>query len=390
MRAAWQRGLDGATVKGRAERGVTRGKGADEGRSHQLDSLRLVAILGVLFDHGGISEHFLPGQVGVRFFLLLSGFLITRTLIRYAGANWRDSLGALRSFYAKRALRIWPLYYAIIVVLLVTREIYPREALVHALFVTNFVQAYQNHWQIPSWFLPHFWTICVQEQFYLVWPLLFVALGAVQRVLVLLGMLALAVLFRLGMWLAGLEDQVGFQTLPLAAFDALAVGGLLAIGQEKLAGLIGPRSRAAAVIAAIGLALAGLADAASAGFIAAVLLPTLWLLPLAVLVLGAFEGQLGLFGRWLDWPVLVFLGRISLGIYLLHLPVALAFVELGPPWLLKLVEHRTWSAFAINTTGTLLAAVASWFLFEKPLQRLRRYLPYDRPAKQAGADRRAA
>jgi peptidoglycan/LPS O-acetylase OafA/YrhL len=223
-----------------------------KGRREQLDSLRLLAISGVLFDHAGISTRFLPGIVGVRFFLLLSGFLITRTLIaqlpgRGAGAAG-SSRTALLSFYAKRALRIWPLYYLIIAVLLAGGAIGLREAAIHGLFVTNIMQAIKNHWHVTSWFLPHFWTICVQEQFYLLWPLLFLLLDTTRRNLLLFAMLGVAVLFRLGMWWTGLHTQVGFHTLPFASFDALAVGSLLAIGHARLGVLVERRAQAWALV----------------------------------------------------------------------------------------------------------------------------------------------
>lgn len=344
-----------------------------DGRRNELDSLRLIAILGVLFDHGGVSSRFFPGEVGVRFFLLLSGFLITGTLARQVRGGWRESLPALKTFYAKRALRIWPLYYAVLAVLLLSGEILLREAVIHGLFLTNFVQAIENHWQIPSWFLPHLWTLCVQEQYYLVWPLLFVALHAPGRLVVLAAMFVMAIAFRAGMWLAGLHLQVAFTTLPFASFDALAVGSLLALGHERLRAGLTPRLRLAAVVLAALLGLAGMIG----GFVTVVALPTLWLVPLSVLILSAFEGRLGVLGTVLNWRPLVFFGRISLGIYLLHLPVALAFVELSPPWLLRLVEHRTWTAFFINGSATLAAAAFSWFLFERPLQRFK---PTARPA----------
>lgn len=352
------------------------------GRRVQLDALRLVAILGVLFDHGGLSEWFKPGLVGVRFFLLLSGFLITRTLVSHASGPWRESAPVIRRFYAKRALRIWPLYYAILVVLLVAGEIKGREALIHGLFVTNFAQALANNWHVTSWFLPHLWTICVQEQFYLVWPLLFVVISPAGRIWALAIMFGSAVVFRAGMWLAGLEDQIGFYTLPPASFDALAVGSLLAIGQARLRARLTNTWLIVAAAAALALALAGLAD----GFVPVALVPTLWLLPLSVLVLCTFDGRLGPLGVVLGWPPLVFLGRISLGIYLLHLPMALALNELGPRSLMPLLAHKTWSAFAINTSATVIAAVLSWFLFERPLQGLRRYLDYERPGSRQAAD----
>ena len=355
-----------------------------KGRREQLDSLRLLAISGVLFDHAGISTRFLPGIVGVRFFLLLSGFLITRTLIaqlpgRGTGTAGGSGMTALLSFYAKRALRIWPLYYLIIAVLLIGGVIQLREAAIHGLFVTNIMQAIKNHWHVTSWFLPHFWTICVQEQFYLLWPLLFLLLDTTRRNLLLFGMLGVAVLFRLGMWWTGMHTQVGFHTLPFASFDALAVGSLLAIGHARLGFLVERRAQAWALVLAVLLSLAGMFG----GFIDTVVLPSLWLVPLSVLILSAFDGRLGAAGAFLDWRPLVFFGRISLGIYLLHLPVAYAIITYGPRSLIPWVEHRTWSGLAINTGTTMILATLSWFLFEKPLQRLRRYLPDARPARVA-------
>lgn len=350
---------------------MQRAANSGDQRRQQLDSLRLIAILGVLFDHSGVSASFVPGQAGVRFFLLLSGFLITRTLLRHASATWAESKPALLAFYGKRALRIWPLYYAMLAVLLATGAIKAREALMHGLFLTNIVQAIQNHWHVPSWFMPHVWTICVQEQFYLIWPPLFVLLGRVRRIGMLLAMLALAVLFRAGMWLAGLDSQIGFYTLPIASFDALAVGSLLAIGHARIGPLIDRRVQAAAVALAVALSLAGFLT----GFVPVVVLPSLWLIPLGVLILSAFDGRLGRLGQLLDWPPLVFLGRISLGIYLLHLPVAMLIIETSPRWVVPLVEHRTWTGLAINTTVTIVLAVISWLAFERPLQGLRRYLP---------------
>ena len=367
---------------------MTRSALHSRGRREQLDSLRLLAISGVLFDHAGISTTFLPGTVGVRFFLLLSGFLITRTLMSQltrgaagtAGGPVGARMTALLSFYAKRALRIWPLYYLIIAVLLIGGVIGGREAAIHGFFITNVVQAVNNHWHVTSWFLPHFWTICVQEQFYLVWPLLFLLLDTTRRNAVLFAMLGIAVLFRLGMWLAGLDTQVGFQTLPFASFDALAVGSLLAIGHGRLGFLVERRAQLGALVLAVLLSLAGLFG----GFIETVILPGLWLVPLSVLILSAFDGRLGPAGAFLDWRPLVFFGRISLGIYLLHLPVAYAIITHGPPGLIPWVEHRTWSGLAINTGATMVLAALSWFLFEKPLQTLRRFLPDARPARTAG------
>lgn len=357
-----------------------------DGRSEGLDSLRFLAILAVLFDHFAKLEAFQPGQVSVRFFLLLSGFLITRTLHRHAGAGWARNRVVLKAFYLRRSLRIWPLYYVVLALLFAAGAVTRPQLLVHAAFVTDFAQALANDWNIP-WPLAHVWTLCVQEQFYLVWPLAFLWLGS-RRGRVLAALIVAAVVFRCGMWLAGRAADVAFFTLPLAAFDALAVGALLALHHQRLRQAARHAGPLVAILAALCGALCLLADDNP---VRVCLLPTLWLAPLGWLTLRAFDGLPGVAGQVLRWPPLVFFGRISLGVYLLHLPVYYAAGRLSPTWLLDAFADRPLATFAVLTALTLPTAVVSWAVLEKPLQRFRKWAPYDAaPAARPGGARVSA
>lgn len=340
-------------------------------RRNQVDSLRIIAIMCVLFDHYVDLSTFRIGTVSVRFFLILSGFLITRTLIRYASPYWADNKLLLKSFYGRRALRIWPLHYALLTILLLVGLLPLPYFLVHGAFLTNILQAWRNDWNQP-WFFSALWTISVQEQFYLFWPLLFIALRASMRSAFLVGMIAVALLFRTGMWAAGMGNDVAFFTLPFASFDALAAGSLLAMAQGRLTAFV---DRGVLVLPLL-LVLCLAVELMGGGFFPQTILPTLWLIPLGILTLAAFDDRLGAFGRLLDQRPLIFLGRISLGVYLLHLPVWLAFMKCSPAWLLPLVAKSSLTTFAIVAPTTLLAATASWLFFEKPLQRFRKNLPY--------------
>lgn len=346
-------------------------------RRNQVDSLRILAILCVLFDHYVDLATFRIGTVSVRFFLILSGFLITRTLIRYVSPYWADNSLLLKSFYGRRALRIWPLHYLLLTTLLLVGLLPLPYFLVHGAFLTNILQAWRNDWNQP-WFFSALWTISVQEQFYLFWPLLFIALRASARSAFLVGMIGVALLFRGGMWAAGMGSDVAFFTLPFASFDALAAGSLLAMAQGRLTPWLAHGVRALPILLVICL----IVELQGGHFFPQIILPTLWLVPLGILTLAAFEDRLGAFGSLLNLPPLIFLGRISLGVYLLHLPVWLAFMKGSPAWLLPLVAQPSFSAFAILAPATLVTATASWLWFEKPLQRFRKKLPYRRPSAQ--------
>jgi peptidoglycan/LPS O-acetylase OafA/YrhL len=333
-----------------------------------LDSLRFLAILAVLFDHYVDPEVVRPGNISVRFFLLISGFLITRTLLRHGLPDWSAYRVVLRSFYARRALRIWPLYHLLLVAIFAVGWISWRQLAVHGVFLTNFAQAWRNDWNIP-WYLAHLWTLCVQEQYYLVWPLLFFFLGA-KRWYFLVAMIAVAVCFRVSMLVSGQENAVGYHTLPMASFDALAMGSLLAIFPERWS--VQHPLRLFAVLVTLCIAV----SYADSGALRHAVLPVLWLFALGILTIGVFENRLGRASGILNWKPLVFLGRISLGIYLLHLPVWQAFIMWSPSGLHPYVSQPSIHAFGLLTLATILFSTLSWLFFERPLQQFRRYFPY--------------
>jgi peptidoglycan/LPS O-acetylase OafA/YrhL len=341
--------------------------GADDRRGG-LDSLRFLAILAVLFDHYVDPEVFRPGNISVRFFLLISGFLITRTLLRHDSLDWLGFRAVLKSFYARRALRIWPLYHLLLLTIFAAGWISVLQLTVHGVFLTNFAQAWRNDWNLP-WYLAHLWTLCVQEQYYLVWPLLFFVLRS-KRWWFLAAMIAVAVCFRLGMLVSGQEGTVGFYTLPLASFDALAVGSLLAISHERWT----VQNPLGLSVVLVGLCLA--VSYSGSELLQVVVLPVLWLFALGVVTMGVFENRFGRPAGFLNWRPLVFLGRISLGIYLLHMPVWQAFMIWSPSWLDPYVSQPSFHAFALLVPATILLATLSWLYFERPLQQFRRHFAY--------------
>ena len=125
-------------------------------RDIQLDALRAIAVTMVLYSHfyaaGGSSFW---GHIGVRLFFVLSGFLITRLLLEARAAAAFETGPALKAFYIRRALRIFPPYFAVLAFVWLVDLEQSRGSLVwHALYLSNFWYALQNNWN--PWVLCHF------------------------------------------------------------------------------------------------------------------------------------------------------------------------------------------------------------------------------------------
>ena len=207
-----------------------------------LDGLRGIAIILVmlfhfrLYDFGEIGVS--VGWVGVQLFFVLSGFLITRILL----ADRKHSLSAyLKKFYWRRSLRIFPLYYAYLLVLSLAFVFveFPPELGEKAPWLYTYTYNYTR--LSPEWthsiFFTHLWSLSVEEQFYLVWPLfLFLARGRSLKV-ALLVIMVLAPAFR-GILATYLQNQTSLDPraigeavywFTLSHFDAFATGGAVAV-----------------------------------------------------------------------------------------------------------------------------------------------------------------
>ena len=351
----------------------------------QLDALRAVAVLGVLASHFCRDTPALAaaGHLGVRLFFVLSGFLITGILLRCrALVDAGQPIGlTLRRFYARRALRIAPLYYAVLLLAWVAGIPYMREAAAwHAAYLSNIYFVRIDAWQGP---LSHFWSLAVEEQFYLVWPALILLVPQRSLVRAVVGVVALGPLYRAAGELAGLP-QMALWTMPFTALDALGFGALLALPADPSRAPDRPRPTAgwlpgAAVVSAALLAwyLGAWTERPTSFFwlMNHGLGELAWTVVFGAVVLGAARGFRGPVGRCLEWAPLAYVGRISYGIYLIHLfvpmflPRALAAAGLAYP---ASEGYR----FACLTAATIALAALSWTLYERPLNGLKRWFPY--------------
>ena len=362
----------------------------------QLDSLRAFAVLLVLAHHWLPAELRLgmnTGRFGVRLFFVLSGFLITAILL-YARRRGEQidypKQRVMGSFYARRFLRIFPLYYAVLGLTVVAGLLgYARAADIvatfpwHAAYLSNILYGIAGG---TTHMATHFWSLAVEEQFYLVWPWVVVF---IPRRFLLPSFIVLVIagpLWRLfAIWQDFSIFAVRWQVV--ACLDSLGIGALLALLRfehdvsEKVIG----RLRLFSLAVGIPVFIAALAfdqvDAQLPTWPGWVVLGDLggalvfvWLIDWAARGVGGVAGQV------LSNPVLLYLGRISYGIYVLHI-----FAQYGLRDLLEagglndLLPDPVRLVLYFGVTVAL--ASLSWHVFESPINNFKRHFKYVDPEK---------
>jgi peptidoglycan/LPS O-acetylase OafA/YrhL len=334
------------------------------GHRNDIDGLRAVAILPVLFYHASIWP-FSGGYVGVDVFFVISGYLITGLILReQAGAGF-----SLTNFYDRRIRRILPalgavLFAATIAALFI---LLPDELETYGKSLAGSVFFYANilYWLRDSAYfaadaaqnpLIHVWSLSVEEQFYLLWPLLLIALARRPRVLPwVIGVLAAASL-ALAFAFARSDPSATFYLLPMRAWQLL-FGAFLATGSL-------PVLRNA--IARRATAIGGVACVAAAAFVPSgePLYHSLGAALGTAAILFAADGGDNVVSTVLATRVPVFIGRISYSLYLWHWP-ALVFARLYVNRELGVAE-----TFAV-LAAAFAAAALSWRFIEQPIRRRR-------------------
>jgi peptidoglycan/LPS O-acetylase OafA/YrhL len=363
-----------------------------------LEGVRGVAILAVLAHQLCIDGYpggrmlalalapFQAGWVGVQIFFVLSGFLITGILLdtRRASNYWS-------SFYVRRGLRIFPVYYLL---LFCTFVLAPR--LFHLSAATLAEHRSQGwYWlylvNVAGLFggggvdaLGHCWSLSVEEQFYLLWPFAVRLLGERGLVRLCVGVAVAALLLRVGLRLAGADPELCYELTPARA-DALTLGalGAVAVRREAWVAWIAPRlGRATAVTAGllvvVGLAGGGLARSnavtQTAGYTVLAVASALVILQVTI---ETARGR-GRLARVLEAPLLRRFGKYSYAIYVFHHPLDLLITRtffkprlasLGPVAFLGLQA----AYFAFGGLGLLLLGAASYRLVERPFLAWKRF-----------------
>ncbi len=345
--------------------------------NRSLDGLRALAVGLVLIAHfpaiEGIGLTFFAkaaasglriGYLGVDIFFILSGYLITSILIR----EKQSGTFSFKRFYLKRTLRIFPIFYLTLFAVLLVFGLSQAEFWANALYVSNYYYTFSTE----SSPLRHTWSLSVEEQFYLFWPLI-VALCPLQRLgrTVVYGVIAiLAVAITLSvLWLDPFDfNRFSVRALPFRVLS-LGIGAYIAIHPERVARI--PLRIPLLLVFACPIMVIGLYG--YDGYVG----PSVQLLVMAAwsasifltVLLGGDRGNAAIKALFANGPM-VYIGRISYGLYLYHYVV---LVGLG-----ALAGHASngvaWQTFLAALALTFAIAAASFQWIEKPCLRLKHRL----------------
>jgi len=336
-------------------------------RCHAFDGLRFLAFAGVFVFHCDPRGLWM-GAYGVHVFFALSGFLITLVLHSAGDTNPVRTAGI---FYARRTLRIFPAYYTCLAVVLPLGTLaFPRSHVFYLFNVKIFLEslggpiASLRDWDSSG---IHFWSLCVEEQFYLVYPLILLAVPRTHRRLALAGLALTGTFSRFLISRLYPETYYG-QLLPVC-MEYLAWGGFAALVCERgFAPKISRATLAAGLAMTAALALLGIRPANA---LVQQFAPGFWqtarAVAFATLVAGIWVCRDSLVGRVLAWKPLAYLGRISYGLYLYHLFTWEAFARIQSKW----PALSSVPPVAGRVALTLGAAMLSWHLLEKPVGALK-------------------
>jgi peptidoglycan/LPS O-acetylase OafA/YrhL len=339
----------------------------------QLDGLRFLAFAAVF------CHHFFPyksggnpwlvamgeaGRLGVDLFFVLSSFLITSLLLREKDERGQIDVPA---FWVRRILRIWPLYFAFVI----GTAVFERPAWWYLAGLLTFTM----NWTVRGGFYPSvtapLWSICIEEQFYFSWPLLVRWVPRRSLPWVCLGMIVVTLTTRAALVRLGLDASAqAIWVNTVARLDPLAIGGLIALAWARRPWTLPPGTHWLALLGASGT----LTMLAHPGIVPVPSVHQIWTYLVSSMVLGIVVGAtLGSGHGLLPSRPLVYLGRISYGLYVFHVPV---LTVLEPVWGLV----RYFGSFPLAFGLTVAVAALSYRFLEQPFLRLKERFTYVRSA----------
>lgn len=338
-----------------------------------LDGLRAIAATAVVIGHmellkkdNGFANYFEHvnriGHLSVVLFFVLSGFLITTLLLR---EKQKDNTVSIKNFYVRRILRVWPLYYLILILGLLIFSYRPESITLILCFTVfpNIAHALGHAWLVS----PQLWSIGVEEQFYLVWPHVMkskrkLLLPFVLGVFLILPILPHAIQFLLA---RVHPDKALMETIEnifeVLKFDCMAVGAILAVLFYKKNKWL---------------------------FYIINIKPLAWVLTITPLVLWFTNTKLGMFSDTFysilfagmiisiinsklsvifDFQPLKFLGKISYGIYMYHWIVILLVLDNLNDWFTPNTTMGNIMFYSLILAATILISTVSYYFVEKKL-----------------------
>ncbi len=338
-----------------------------------LDGLRGLAILLVVLYHNfSFINYSVFGWIGVDLFFVLSGYLITGLLL-----NSLESTHYIRNFYIKRVLRIFPLYYLcliIFIIILPSIGVYNREL---QYYVDNqlWFWFYLQNWLLSFHFpktgalLNHFWSLAVEEQFYLVWPFIILWLRKPKKLLIfILGILLLLLVSRSIVWMCKFP-HLNYTTLyTFTRIDGICIGCIIALLHRINFNFL--RNNMAVIVIILAIMNFGfyflnkVGDFPYLAFVGYTTFAAMF----GLLIHEAVTGDTKIINVIFRHPVLKFFGIVSYGFYVFHWPVYLvAQPGLHRFFLANIHLAEAMSKVVTSVIATLMAfvlSIISYYTFE--------------------------
>jgi peptidoglycan/LPS O-acetylase OafA/YrhL len=341
-----------------------------------LDGLRGLAILLVVVYHNfGFINYFFLGWLGVDLFFVLSGFLITDILLKT-----QNDPNYLRNFYGRRLLRIFPLYYLVLIIFLlilpafrppINLNYYTQNQLWFWTYLQNWLFVFKPI-PLDSLALSHFWSLAVEEQFYLIWPFVILFIKKPKPLFFLMFSLLLAVVAgRFLIWTFHIEKLAYFNLYTFSRIDGICIGSMLALlRQFNISFLSKHTSKLVFTLAALNFLFFFFNRATNFSFpFLAIVGYTTFAIIFGLLVNEALSRENKVVQFIFNNSILKFFGTVSYGLYIFHWPIYL------------LIKSQNWWSNALFTSlfATLIAiavSILSFYFFETPLLRLKKHFKY--------------
>lgn len=357
---------------------------SDSNHILQLDGIRFFAIFFVLIAHWlqWQSGFFLLKHAefvhGVTLFFVLSGFLITRILftnrLKYEN-HQMPTFELFKSFYIRRFLRIFPIYYLTIALLFIIDFKDIKEIYLYLIsYTTNIHQSITNsHLDAAN----HFWSLAVEEQFYILWPFVIIFTPLRHLKSVIIGFIVISIATRAYIFYEQGWAWMALDYFPLSCFQSLAIGGLIAYWTVMKSDWLTKLNQPWIIWTAIGLYVvfmytqSVLEWKASKAYIDRLFFSLVAGLIIIRASLGAFKHL----SAWvLENKFVLYCGKISYGMYVYHMFMPDLFNFIGPK--IGFLATNKYSQFVVYFALTFLLSHLSWKLIENPINNLKDRFPY--------------
>jgi peptidoglycan/LPS O-acetylase OafA/YrhL len=335
-----------------------------------LNGIRAIAVLMVIVYHRFPADHFLKimpiGHFGVDIFFVLSGYLISRILLNGVSkieGNSASAFTLIKSFVIRRSLRIFPIYYLLLLVLYINDGIvgnsFRDNFLWYFFYGSNFLVYFEGKW---FGCLAHLWSLAVEEQFYLVWPFLVLVLFRKRLLTLVIATIVIGTFSPL------FFDGITY-VLTISCVNAFGIGALLAYVELKRPEWQPTFVTTVNVLAVVSLLLI---------FIHYFVMPLpvfsdrllVSIIAVALIAYCRFHQESFLVTRILENKMLSFIGLISYGVYLYHnvfpryWTAVLSRLHIETP---ATQGHFSYIEFVIQTGFVILVSYLSWIIIEKPI-----------------------